>query len=70
MLRVHFVGIHERTGVLIGLLVRSLIKRIGKGSRGACNEQGGEDKELHDCVLDVRDLLVRIKFLKMVCELR
>ena len=44
-------GFDERTAVLIGLGSSSLLKRAGKGSRGASSEQGGEGKDLHDCAL-------------------
>ena len=40
-----------RTAVLIGLWVRSRFKRTAQGSHGAGNEQGGEGKELHVCLL-------------------
>lgn len=41
----------RRTGILVGLLIYSLLKRVGKDSRGASSEQGGEGKELHNCGL-------------------
>ena len=46
----------KHTAVLIGLWVRSRLKRAGRGSHGASNEKGGESKEVHDSVLGFEDL--------------
>ena len=63
-----FEGFCLRTAVLIGFWVRSRLKRASQGSRGADNEQGGEGKELHDCVLRLC-LLTMVDILKVVFEL-
>ena len=59
----NFEGLYVRTAIFVGLWVRSRLKRAGQGSRGAGNEQSGEGKELHDCVLRLY-LLTTFDFLE------
>lgn len=51
VLRKHLERVYQCTFILVGLFVRSLLKRVGKGSGGGSSKQGGEHKEFHDCCL-------------------